>query len=164
MKVLSRGWLFRLEKDGKIRYMFKNCLPLNSQSSSAIAADKFATFEVLRAAGIPPTNFPPPSKPPSLILNPPASVRSTISAANIVSSCLMAKLASSTAKSAAPTGASIFKTAPFLSTSPTLPSALSSSCSLKRLSKNLIFGFVASMLSSSTHPIIMPPRPTNQSC
>ncbi len=53
VKILSRGWLFRLEKDGEIRYMFKNCLPLNSQSSSAIATDKFATFEVLRAAGIP---------------------------------------------------------------------------------------------------------------
>lgn len=53
VRVLSRGWLFRLEKDGKIRYMFNNTLPLNSQSSSAVAADKFATFEALRAANIP---------------------------------------------------------------------------------------------------------------
>lgn len=53
LKILSRGWLFRLEKNDQTRYMFRNYLSLNSQSSSAIAADKFATFEVLRAAGIP---------------------------------------------------------------------------------------------------------------
>lgn len=51
--VLSRGWLFRLEKNGRVRHMFKNCLALNSQSAGAIAADKFATYEVLRAANIP---------------------------------------------------------------------------------------------------------------
>lgn len=53
VKVLSRDWLFRLEKNGKVRYIFSNCLPLNSQSSGLIASDKFATFEVLNAAGIP---------------------------------------------------------------------------------------------------------------
>lgn len=53
LQTLSRGWLFRLEKDGRVRYMFKNCLALNAQSSGAIAADKFATYEVLRAANIP---------------------------------------------------------------------------------------------------------------
>lgn len=50
---LSRGWLFRLQKSGQTRYIFSNCLSLNSQSSAAIAADKFATFEVLRTAGVP---------------------------------------------------------------------------------------------------------------
>lgn len=53
VKILSRGWLLRLEKNGHVRHVFKNCLPLNSQSASAIAGDKFATFEVLRAAQIP---------------------------------------------------------------------------------------------------------------
>lgn len=53
VKRLSRDWLFRLEKNGQVRYIFKNCPSLNSQSSGLIAADKFATFEVLRAAGIP---------------------------------------------------------------------------------------------------------------
>lgn len=53
VKVLSRDWLFRLEKNGKVQYIFSNCLPLNSQSSGLIASDKFATFEVLNAAGIP---------------------------------------------------------------------------------------------------------------
>lgn len=53
VEILSRGWLFRLEKNGKVRHMFKNCLSLNSQSSGLIAADKFATYEVLRAANVP---------------------------------------------------------------------------------------------------------------
>lgn len=53
VKTLSRGWLFQLEKDGKVRHMFKNCPSLNSQSAGLIAADKFATSEVLSAADIP---------------------------------------------------------------------------------------------------------------
>lgn len=52
-QVLSRGWLLRLEKNGLIRYIFNNCFPLNPQSSGAIAADKFATFEVLHATETP---------------------------------------------------------------------------------------------------------------
>lgn len=53
LQVLSRGWLFRLEKAGQVRYIFNNHFALNSQSSANIAADKFATFEVLRAANLP---------------------------------------------------------------------------------------------------------------
>lgn len=57
LQTLSRGWLFRLEKaqptPAQIRYIFNNTLALNSQSSAAIASDKFATFEVLRTAGVP---------------------------------------------------------------------------------------------------------------
>lgn len=71
LQALSRGWLFRLEKPietsrptstkkpvehpapTQTRYIFNNTLALNSHSSAAIATDKFATFEVLRATGVP---------------------------------------------------------------------------------------------------------------
>ena len=53
IEPLSYGWIKKLTKDGKIRYVMENRLDLNSAISQIIAQDKFATFEVLKSNNIP---------------------------------------------------------------------------------------------------------------
>lgn len=50
---LSNGWVTLLEKNGKNRLIVGYKFGLNSASSSMVADDKYATFDVLRNANIP---------------------------------------------------------------------------------------------------------------
>lgn len=52
IEILSYGWVFKLSKNDKIRYITGN-FNINKESSSKIACDKFATFEVLKSENIP---------------------------------------------------------------------------------------------------------------
>ena len=52
IEVLSYGWIFKLSKDGKIRYITGN-FDINKAASSKIVCDKYAAFEVLRSQNIP---------------------------------------------------------------------------------------------------------------
>ena len=49
---LSYGWIFKLSKDNKIKYITGN-FDINRTSSSKIASDKYATYEVLKSQNIP---------------------------------------------------------------------------------------------------------------
>lgn len=53
LQFLSRNWIKRLEKGAKVRHIVGYKFDLNSQATSLIADDKFATFEVLSFAQIP---------------------------------------------------------------------------------------------------------------
>lgn len=50
---LSAGWVQKLQKSDQIRYIVGHKFGLNPQSAGLIADDKYATFAVLRAAGLP---------------------------------------------------------------------------------------------------------------
>lgn len=50
---LSAGWVQKLQKDSQIRYIVGHKFSLNPQSAGLIADDKYATFAVLRDAGLP---------------------------------------------------------------------------------------------------------------
>lgn len=49
----SYNWIFRLEKDNKVRYIFGYNFDINSSSVYQIANDKSATYDILNAAKIP---------------------------------------------------------------------------------------------------------------
>lgn len=49
----SLGWILQLKKEGKTKYIVGYNFPLNAESSALLVSDKFATYEVLNAAGIP---------------------------------------------------------------------------------------------------------------
>jgi glutathione synthase/RimK-type ligase-like ATP-grasp enzyme len=49
----SYGWIIRLIKDGKYRYITGNNFDLNTEASSRIACDKSATYAVLHSRHIP---------------------------------------------------------------------------------------------------------------
>lgn len=51
IEELSYGWVFRLSKDGKIKYITEN-FNINNIASSKIASDKYATYEVLKSQNI----------------------------------------------------------------------------------------------------------------
>lgn len=53
LQFLSNNWVVRLEKDGKVRFIAGYKFDLNSQATSLIADDKFATFEALSYAKVP---------------------------------------------------------------------------------------------------------------
>lgn len=52
IEVLSYGWIFKLSKNDKIRYITGN-FDINKEASSKIACDKYAVFEVLKSQNIP---------------------------------------------------------------------------------------------------------------
>lgn len=52
VEKLSYGWLLQLSKDGKVRHITRNHFDNNSQASSEIADDKYATYEVLKSQNI----------------------------------------------------------------------------------------------------------------
>lgn len=51
--LLSRDWIIRLERNNNIAYCVGPRFSINSNSSSTIAMDKYATYEVLKNANIP---------------------------------------------------------------------------------------------------------------
>ena len=50
---LSKNWIVKLERDGKIAFIVGSRFSINSVTAASIAADKYATFEVLKSANIP---------------------------------------------------------------------------------------------------------------
>lgn len=52
IESLSYGWIFKLSKDNKVRYITGN-FDINRTASSKIACDKYGTFEVLKSQDIP---------------------------------------------------------------------------------------------------------------
>lgn len=50
---LSKDWIIKLERDEKIAYIVGIRFSINSVTASSIAADKYATYEVLKDANIP---------------------------------------------------------------------------------------------------------------
>lgn len=53
IQFLSLNWLKRLEKDGKVRFIAGRKFGINPAAAGTIADDKYATYSVLRDAGIP---------------------------------------------------------------------------------------------------------------
>lgn len=53
LKVLSKGWVIKLEKDNKTRYISGYKFDLNSHGVGEIIDDKYAMFEVLKSSEIP---------------------------------------------------------------------------------------------------------------
>lgn len=53
VEKLSYGWILKLTKDDKVRYIVGNNFSLNLEASSIIIRDKCATYEVLNSFGIP---------------------------------------------------------------------------------------------------------------
>ena len=53
IEELSYGWIYKLTKDGKIRYIGRKSFDINNVESSTIASDKYATYEVLKSQNIP---------------------------------------------------------------------------------------------------------------
>lgn len=49
---LSSLWVARLEKNGKVRYIYAYSFPLNDAIGAAIARDKVATYEVLKSGDV----------------------------------------------------------------------------------------------------------------
>ena len=49
----SNDWGFRLQKDGKTRYLVGYHFPLNRSSAKELCQDKSLTFDALRSAGVP---------------------------------------------------------------------------------------------------------------
>lgn len=47
-KKLSFGWLYKVQKDDKIKYIKQNMFSINEIVPFQIASDKYATFEILR--------------------------------------------------------------------------------------------------------------------
>lgn len=52
IKILSYGWIYKLSKDGKTRYIIDEC-GINEISASKIANDKYATYAVMKSENIP---------------------------------------------------------------------------------------------------------------
>lgn len=52
-KILSKDWIIRLEHDGKLGFIIGTRFSINSITAASIASDKYATYEVLKEAGIP---------------------------------------------------------------------------------------------------------------
>ena len=52
IESLSYGWIFKLSKDNKVRYITGK-FDINRTASSKIACDKYGTFEVLKSQDIP---------------------------------------------------------------------------------------------------------------
>ena len=52
IESLSYGWIYKLSKDCKVRYITGN-FDINKTASSKIACDKYGTFEVLKSQDIP---------------------------------------------------------------------------------------------------------------
>lgn len=53
VEILSFGWIMKLVKDKKIAYITDYFFDLNTEASSYIAGDKYATYEVLKSFNIP---------------------------------------------------------------------------------------------------------------
>ena len=53
VKKISYDWILELSKDEKVFHIVGNNFDLNSESSGKIACDKYATYEVLKNAGVP---------------------------------------------------------------------------------------------------------------
>ena len=53
VEELSYGWIYKLSKNGKIRYIGRKSFDINNVESSTIASDKYATYEVLKSQNIP---------------------------------------------------------------------------------------------------------------
>lgn len=53
VKKLSYDWILELSKDDKIRHIAGNRLDINPRASTAIASDKYATYEVLKSQNVP---------------------------------------------------------------------------------------------------------------
>ena len=53
LEKLSNDWVLQLSKDGKVRHITRNHFDINPHSSSEIADDKYATYEVLKSQKVP---------------------------------------------------------------------------------------------------------------
>lgn len=53
MEKKSFGWILKLSKNDKIKYIVSTNFPLNPESSGKIVSDKYATYEILNDMGIP---------------------------------------------------------------------------------------------------------------
>ena len=53
MEKKSFGWILKLSKGDKVKYIVSTTFPLNPESSGKIVSDKYATYEVLKDAEIP---------------------------------------------------------------------------------------------------------------
>ncbi len=53
LTALSHSWLFRLERNGVVKYVYGNNFDINLAASQKIVSDKAATSEVLNLAGVP---------------------------------------------------------------------------------------------------------------
>lgn len=51
--LLSKDWIIKLSREGKVAYIVGTKFSINSVASAGIASDKYATYEVLREANIP---------------------------------------------------------------------------------------------------------------
>ena len=51
--TLSKDWMIRMEKEGKVAFIVGSKFSINSDTASKIASDKYATYCVLREANIP---------------------------------------------------------------------------------------------------------------
>ena len=52
IEKLSFGWVYKLSKSNKIRYITGN-FDINKEASSKIASDKYATYEVVKSQNLP---------------------------------------------------------------------------------------------------------------
>lgn len=53
LEKLSYDWVLQLSKDGKVRHITRNLFDNNPQATGKIAADKYATYEVLKSQNVP---------------------------------------------------------------------------------------------------------------
>ncbi len=53
MEVLSKDWIIKLSKEGKLAFIVGSKFSINSDTASKIASDKYATYEVLKNAEVP---------------------------------------------------------------------------------------------------------------
>lgn len=53
IEMLSKNWISKIKKDGKIKYFIRTKSPLNNYASAVICNDKYATYCVLTSENIP---------------------------------------------------------------------------------------------------------------
>ena len=53
VEMLSKNWISKINKDGKIKYYIRTKSPLNNYASAVICNDKYATYCVLASENIP---------------------------------------------------------------------------------------------------------------
>lgn len=53
VETLSKGWISKIKKDGKIKYYIRSKSPLNNYAAAIICNDKYATYCALSSENIP---------------------------------------------------------------------------------------------------------------
>lgn len=52
-ELISKEWIIKLNKNGIYKYIAGTKMPLNSETTFLLCRDKYATYEVMKTAGIP---------------------------------------------------------------------------------------------------------------